>query len=183
MLRISSAYYLPCVLVPSNALDKTAYSGNLPRTFTPVTEQFPLEILQKTVPKSCDLNPISTKLLYENLQSLTLSSLCWLLVLYRHQTSKVIVQPLLKKPSLDQNVLKNYSLISDLPFLSKILEKIVLESQNKAYTPTNTVTPASTLNNITSPSYTHTHTHSHTHTHTHTHVVFPSFSSKNFAKR
>ena len=32
---------------------------------TPVTEQFVLEILQKTVPKSCDLDPIPTKLLYE----------------------------------------------------------------------------------------------------------------------
>ena len=65
VLRISSAYYLPCVLVPSNAMDKTAYSGNLPHTFTPVTEQFVLEILQKTVPRSCDLDPIPTKLLYE----------------------------------------------------------------------------------------------------------------------
>ena len=67
VLRISSAYYLQCVLVPSNAMDKTAYAGNLPHTFTPVTEQFVLEILQKTVPKSCDLDPITTKLLYENL--------------------------------------------------------------------------------------------------------------------
>ena len=48
-------------------MDKTAYAGNLPHTFTPVTEQFVLEILQKTVPKSCDLDPITTKLLYENL--------------------------------------------------------------------------------------------------------------------
>ena len=48
-------------------MDKTAYSGNLPYTFTPVTEQFVLEILQKTVPKSCDLDSIPTKLLYENL--------------------------------------------------------------------------------------------------------------------
>ena len=31
------------------------------QTFTPVTEQFVLEILQKSVPKSCDLDPISAK--------------------------------------------------------------------------------------------------------------------------
>ena len=36
-----------------------------------------------------------------------------------------LVKPLLKKPSLDQNVLKNYRPVSNLPFLSKILEKIV----------------------------------------------------------
>ena len=36
------------------------------------------------------------------------------------------VKLLLKKPSLDKNLLKNYRPISNLPFLSKILEKVVL---------------------------------------------------------
>ena len=34
-----------------------------------------------------------------------------------------IVKALLKKPSLDKNLLKNYRPISNLPFLSKILKK------------------------------------------------------------
>jgi hypothetical protein len=38
-----------------------------------------------------------------------------------------VVKPLLKKPSLDQNNLKNYRPVSNLPFLSKILEKVVLQ--------------------------------------------------------
>ena len=33
-----------------------------------------------------------------------------------------IIKPLLKKPSLDKNLLKNYRPVSNLPFLSKILE-------------------------------------------------------------
>ena len=37
-----------------------------------------------------------------------------------------VVKPLLKKASLDKNLLKNYRPISNLPFLSKILEKVVL---------------------------------------------------------
>ena len=37
-----------------------------------------------------------------------------------------VVKPLLKKPSLDKNLLKNYRPISNLPFLSKILEIVVL---------------------------------------------------------
>ena len=37
-----------------------------------------------------------------------------------------IVKTLLKKPSLDKNLLKNYRPISNLPFLSKILEKVIL---------------------------------------------------------
>ena len=38
---------------------------------------------------------------------------------------KAVVRPLLKKPGLDQNVLKNYRPVSNLPFVSKILEKVV----------------------------------------------------------
>ena len=37
-----------------------------------------------------------------------------------------IVKPLLKKPSLDPNALSNYRPISNLSFLSKILENIIL---------------------------------------------------------
>ena len=43
-----------------------------------------------------------------------------------------IVQPLLKKPNLDFSDLKNYRPISKLPFMSKILEKVVL-TQISAY--------------------------------------------------
>ena len=37
-----------------------------------------------------------------------------------------VVRPLLKKPSLDANCLKNFRPVSNLPFFSKLLEKIVL---------------------------------------------------------
>ena len=37
-----------------------------------------------------------------------------------------VVKPLLKKTSLDKNLLKNYRPISKLPFLSKILQKVLL---------------------------------------------------------
>ena len=37
-----------------------------------------------------------------------------------------IVKPLLKKPSLDQDYLKNYRPVSNLSFLSKVAEKLVL---------------------------------------------------------
>ena len=43
-----------------------------------------------------------------------------------HQFRKALVTPLLKKQSLDQNILKKYRPVSNLPFLSKIIEKIVL---------------------------------------------------------
>ena len=38
---------------------------------------------------------------------------------------KAVISPLLKKPNLDFNILKNYRPVSNLPFLSKIIEKAV----------------------------------------------------------
>ena len=49
-----------------------------------------------------------------------------LLTGYVPQSFKVaVIKPLLKKPTLDPEVLANYRPISNLPFLSKILEKVV----------------------------------------------------------
>ena len=38
-----------------------------------------------------------------------------------------LVKPLLKKANLDPNCLRNYRLVSNMPFLSKVLEGIVLK--------------------------------------------------------
>ena len=45
---------------------------------------------------------------------------------YVPQSFKIaVIKPILKKPNLDPNDLSNYRPISNLPFLSKILEKVV----------------------------------------------------------
>ena len=44
---------------------------------------------------------------------------------------KALVRPLIKKPGLDQNDLKNYRPVSNLQFISKILEKVVLKQLNE----------------------------------------------------
>ena len=115
-------------LNPTVVMDK---SGKLLQTFTPVTEQFVSEILQKTVPKSCDLDPIPTELLYENLDVLlpiitNIINISLASGFVPPDFKTAVVKSLLKKTSPDQNVLKNYRPISNLPLLSKILEKVVL---------------------------------------------------------
>ena len=86
----------------------------------------------RTVPKSCNLDPIPTELLYENLDVLlpTITNIINISLasgFVPPDFKTAIVKPLLKKPSLDRNILKNYRpVISNLPFLSKILEKVVL---------------------------------------------------------
>jgi hypothetical protein len=111
--------------------DPPTFRGTTCESFTPVTEDFVLSILKSMSPKSCELDPLPTSLLYEHLDVLLPSitnvindSLASGTVPGELKTA--VVKPLLKKPSLDPDDLKNFRPISNLPFLSKVLEKVVL---------------------------------------------------------
>ena len=108
----------------------TSFAGNPLITFESVTDGFVLKIIYSASAKSCELDPIPTTLLCENLDILlpTITNINTSLTtgFVSRDLKTAIVKPLLKKPSLDKNLLKNYRPISNLPFLSKILEKVVL---------------------------------------------------------
>ena len=94
-------------------------------------DKFVLKIINSASAKSYELDPIPTTLLYENLYILlpTITNIINTSLttgIVPRDLKTAIVKPLLKKPSLDKNLLKNYRPISNLPFLSKILEKVVL---------------------------------------------------------
>ena len=100
-------------------------------TFESVTDEFVLKIINSASAKSCELDPIPTTLFYENLDILlpTITNIINTSLttgIVPPDLKTAIVKPLLKKPSLDKNLLKNYRPISNLPFLSKFLEKVVL---------------------------------------------------------
>ncbi|MCP3849467.1 MAG: reverse transcriptase family protein, partial [Gammaproteobacteria bacterium] len=102
------------------------------RSFQPVTEQQLKKVILLSKPTTCSLDPIPTPLLLECLDSLlpTLTHIVNLSLTSGSVPSiykMAVVKPLLKKPSLDQNNLKSYRPVSNLPFLSKILEKVVLQ--------------------------------------------------------
>ena len=52
-----------------------------------------------------------------------------------------VIKPLLKKSNLDPDILKNYRPVSNLPFLSKLLEKVVLEQLLKHLEANNLLEP------------------------------------------
>ena len=95
--------------------------------------------MKRTIPnsaaKTCDLDPFPTHLLLECLDCLlpyitsvindSLAS-----GIFPSSFKTPLVKPLLRKPSLDTNDLKNYRHVSNLPFLSKITERIVLSQLN-----------------------------------------------------
>ena len=82
--------------------------------------------------KSCKLDPIPTWLLKECLDELLplLTSIInnsLLTGVFPEQCKHAIVRPLLKKHNLDPEELRNYRPVSNLHFISKIIEKIVAQ--------------------------------------------------------
>ena len=98
--------------------------------FKPTTVSEITTLVSKSSKASCSLDPIPTKLLCEllpvlapiivNLINASLST-----GTFPSQLKSAIVLPLLKKPSLDSEVLKNYRPVSNLSFISKLIEKVV----------------------------------------------------------
>ena len=101
-------------------------------TFKPVTLNDIISLLQTLKPSSCPMDVVPTVLFVQ-----TFDSICPCIVemlntslltgvvpdFFKH----AIVEPVLKKPSLDPLQPMNYRPISKLPFMAKILEKVVAE--------------------------------------------------------
>ena len=131
--RVSSEAIVPPVL-PSPAVASKAL------TEYKLTDESELQkIILNSPSKSCSLDPLPTWLLKQMLPAI-LPSLCILVNtsissgVFPQALKTAIVSPLLKKPSLDQNVLKNYRPVSNLAFVGKLTEKLVLKRINNHMT-------------------------------------------------
>eukprot|EP00745_Piridium_sociabile_P021634 TRINITY_DN3338_c0_g1_i12.p2 TRINITY_DN3338_c0_g1~~TRINITY_DN3338_c0_g1_i12.p2 ORF type:complete len:333 (-),score=53.56 TRINITY_DN3338_c0_g1_i12:630-1628(-) len=112
----------------------STFSGTPFCQFKPVTEDLVMQLILKSPPKSCILDPIPTELLRDCIDELipTITNIINDSLMSGFVPSSfkdAIVVPLLKKKSLDCNMLKNYHPVSNLPFLSTILEKKVILRQ------------------------------------------------------
>jgi len=109
-----------------------SFSGSVFDNFDAVNASDVQKVLYEMSKKSCPLDPLPFDVMFScldelvpaitDIMNISLSSgvvpAC-----YKH----ALVIPLLKKSNLDHNVLKNYRPVSNLPFLSKVLERIVLK--------------------------------------------------------
>ena len=98
--------------------------------FCPVTDSAVKKLINSLPSKHCKLDPIPTWLLKKTLDELLpcITKLFNLSLSSGHVPESFktsLLTPLLKKPNLDPNVLKNYRPIANLPFLGKVLERIV----------------------------------------------------------
>ena len=110
------------------ACPDTSFAGNPLLTFEPVTDEFVLKIINSASAKSCELDPIPTTLLYENLDILlpTITNIINTSLttgIVPRDLKTAVVKPLLIKPSLDKHLLKNYRSISTFHFCPKSLKK------------------------------------------------------------
>ena len=78
-------------------------------TFEPVTDEFVLKMMKSATAKSCELDPIPTTLLYDNLDILLLTitniiNTPFTTGIVPRDLKTAIVKPLLKNPSLDKQI-------------------------------------------------------------------------------
>ena len=79
----------------------------------------------KSTSKHCHLDPAPTLLVITNMMNLSLSSCCFL-----DAWKCAVVRPLLKKLGLDL-LFQNFRPVSNLPYVSKLTEKAVVDKLNE----------------------------------------------------
>jgi exonuclease III len=113
------------------AMDFDTIFDGLPLTeFSPTTQKEIHDIIINSPSKSCQLDPFPTHFLKQCLPKLLpiITNIINKSIMESKvpmQFKKAVIKPLIKKPNLDKEVLKNYRPVSNLSFLSKVLERVV----------------------------------------------------------
>ena len=112
------------------------YDGPMFDVFASVSEADIRTLILQSPTKSCMLDPFPTSLTKQCLDDIvpivtTIVNVSLSSGLVPSNFKQAVVVPLLKKPGLDCNDFKNYRPVSNLPFISKILEKAVLKQLQK----------------------------------------------------
>ena len=121
-----------------NGLTSSEYSErNIPdlSVLSPTSELEIKKIIMEGNSKACDLDPIPTQLLKSCIDVL-LPCICKIVNASLSSArvpsclKSATVSPLLKKPSLNKEDMKNYRPVSNLPYISKLIEKVVVRRLN-----------------------------------------------------
>lgn len=97
-------------------------------TFKSATTDEVCKLIKQSSTATCDLDPIPSKLIHTHASAPSITKIINKILSsseFPSSMKNALVKPLLKKPNLDQNVLKNYRPISNLSFLSKLVEKVI----------------------------------------------------------
>ena len=107
-------------------------SHNSLTDFTPTNIEEVQKLLSKMNKTTCKLDPFCTSIIMQYPQYFIhvyvyIINLCFSRGVYPTVLKSAIVKPLIKKSTLDCEVLKNCRPISNLPFLSKLTEKVIAQ--------------------------------------------------------
>jgi len=119
-------------LIPSNVIPSiTPISAPILSHFTTPTHRQVETLIHSMRPSMCSLDPFPTAMIKSN--TISLSPLITTIINSSLQSGHfpillktALINPRLKKPSLDPDILANYLPVSNLPFLFKVLEKVVI---------------------------------------------------------
>ena len=121
-------------MITSQTHDGNAVDATLD-TFSPVDLKYVTKLIQSVPKKTCDFDPIPinilkslTETIAPVVQKIINSSLDKGIVPSTYKTA--LVKPLLKKPGLEP-IHKNYRPVSNLQFVSKLLEQSVIDQLEK----------------------------------------------------
>ena len=121
-----------CAMVdePLVEIPDQSFNGVPLNCFSSVTLQEIRHIILKAPSKSCELDPLPSWLLKECVDELSPIVMSIVNASLNHaivplSLKTALIRPLLKKSGLDKEVLKNYRPVSNLSFISKVLEKVV----------------------------------------------------------
>jgi hypothetical protein len=111
----------------------SSFTGKKLSTFVAVTEGEIEKLIKSSSSATCELDPIPTKFLKMEY----LDTLCPIITeivnsslstgIFPSKFKHALVRPLLKKSHLDKDTMKNYRPVSNLAYLSKLVEKAVAE--------------------------------------------------------
>lgn len=117
------------VIIPAHFCDSPPDNITPLEVLRPTNEEELLKIINSSASKTSRLDPIPTWYLKDNLTQLlpvltdivnsSLSS-----GVFPKGAHSAIIRPLLKKPTLDENTLKNYRPIANITFVGKLIEKV-----------------------------------------------------------
>ena len=103
--------------------------ANLFDRFTMITSEELIKIVSVMNKTTCSSDPFPSKLLMSHLPTIIdtimhIINLCLSTSVFPASFKSAVVLPLIKKPGLDPQVFKNYRPVSNLSFLSKLIEKV-----------------------------------------------------------
>ena len=131
----SDNYINFCPATVANSIDR----------FNPISNEEAFLIMKKVKKNYCSRDPIDFSKIFDYCEGL--SPLVAAIInssfnegVFPSNEKCAIVRPLLKKTSLDQNILNNYRPVSNLSYLSKVIERAILD-QLLPYLESNNIIP------------------------------------------